>query len=63
MKKINALDNWRQVNKSLRKMSEKDIESLLLEERNGRRRKTLMRRIHQRLSKLRSTRERKELKC
>lgn len=56
-----ALRNWVTLNAAIKSFSEKELQQMLAREQNGQRRKMIMRRLHQRLSRLRMLRERKEL--
>lgn len=53
--------NWRKLNKELALMTEDQVLSLLNEERAGARRISIMERLHQRYTALRTARERMEL--
>ncbi len=53
--------NWRELNKSLTKLTEEEILRLLDEERKGQRRVVIATRLHQRYCTLRATRERLQL--
>lgn len=53
--------NWRTLNKNLKNMREEDVWLMLEEERHGARRRTVLQRLHQRYSALRTAREREEL--
>lgn len=64
MKKGNcdgALASWRSLNAVVGRMTEAELERALAAERSGRRRPSIMRRLHQRLGKVRAARERREL--
>lgn len=64
MKKVNcdgALTSWRSLNAVVGHMTELQLEQALTAERSGRRRPSIMRRLHQRLGKVRAARERREL--
>ena len=52
---------WREINKHLHTFTEEQLVTLLDEERAGRRRASIMQRLHQRYSVLRTARERIEL--
>lgn len=52
---------WREINKHLHTFTEEQLITLLDEERAGRRRASIMQRLHQRYSVLRTARERIEL--
>lgn len=56
-----ALASWRQLNEEIAKLTEQDLVQLLRLESGGRRRRMVLRRLHQRLTRLRATRERREL--
>lgn len=53
--------NWRDLNKKLPSLSEKEVHKLLVDEMDGARRVTVVIRLHQRFTALRATREREEL--
>ena len=53
--------NWRTLNFKLSSLSEEEVELLLEEERAGRRSLRMLQRLHQRISYLRTTRERIQL--
>ena len=53
--------NWRDLNKYLKAMKEEDIWLMLEKERHGARRRTVLARLHQRYSALRTARERAHL--
>lgn len=53
---------WVELNERLGSMSEAQVRQLLEKERTGRRRATFLRRIHQRLTRLRANRERAALR-
>jgi hypothetical protein len=53
--------NWRKLNKELALMTEDQVLSLLNEERAGARRISILERLHQRYTALRTARERIEL--
>ena len=52
---------WRSLNEQIGTMTEEELLTLLNAERAGRRRLTILERLHQRYSILRGARERKEL--
>lgn len=52
---------WREINKHLHTFTEEQLIALLDEERGGRRRASIMQRLHQRYAVLRTARERIEL--
>lgn len=52
---------WRSLNDQLNNMSEEEVLELLNKERAGSRRATLLERLHQRYTILRSARERAEI--
>lgn len=54
---------WKELNESIAGMSEADIEAALLAEASGKRRWTIIRRLHQRQCALRASRERAALKA
>ena len=53
--------NWRKLNKELALLSEPEVLQLLEAERAGRRRVSILERLHQRYTALRATRERMEI--
>jgi len=53
--------NWRDLNKKLPSLTEKEVHKLLMDEMDGARRVTVVIRLHQRFTALRATREREEL--
>jgi len=53
--------NWRKLNKELALMTEDQVLSLLNEERAGARRISILERLHQRYTAMRTARERMEL--
>lgn len=53
--------NWRKLNKELALLSEAQVLELLEAERAGRRRISILERLHQRYTALRATRERMEI--
>ena len=53
--------NWRKLNKELALMTEDQVVSLLNEERAGAKRISILERLHQRYTALRTARERIEL--
>lgn len=53
--------NWRKLNKELALLSENEVLELLNAERVGRRRLSILERLHQRYTMLRSERERREI--
>lgn len=53
--------NWRKLNKELALLSEGEVLTLLNEERVGRRRLSILERLHQRYTTLRAARERMEI--
>ena len=53
--------NWRKLNKELALLSETEVLELLEQERAGRRRLSILERLHQRYTTLRAARERMEL--
>ncbi len=53
--------NWRKLNKDLALMSEEQVLALLNAERSGLRRISILERLHQRYTMLRSERERREI--
>lgn len=54
---------WKELNESIAGMSEADVEAALLAEVSGKRRWTIVRRLHQRQCALRAARERVALKA
>jgi hypothetical protein len=53
--------NWRKLNKELALLNEEQVLALLNEERGGRRRLSILERLHQRYTALRAARERIEI--
>lgn len=53
--------NWRRLNKELALLSEGEVLTLLNEERAGRRRLSILERLHQRYTTLRAARERMDI--
>jgi hypothetical protein len=53
--------NWRSLNAKLTSLPEAEVLALLTAERSGARRRVILRRLHQRYSVLRASRERKEI--
>lgn len=53
--------NWRKLNKELALFSEEQVLDLLTQERAGKRRISILERLHQRYTALRATRERLEI--
>ena len=53
--------NWRQLNQKLNLMTEDQVLQMLNDERIGARRVTILERLHQRYTMLRSARERVEI--
>lgn len=53
--------NWRKLNKELALLSEEQVLTMLNEERAGRRRLSILERLHQRYTTLRAARERMEI--
>lgn len=53
--------NWRKLNKELALLSEEQVLTLLNQERVGRRRLSILERLHQRYTTLRAARERMEI--
>lgn len=53
--------NWRELNARLGSLREDELEQMIREEMNGERRPTLLIRMHQRFTVLRSLRERREI--
>jgi hypothetical protein len=58
---IKLLRNWNTLNASLMKLKERDVAQLLACERANKKRLTFMLRLHARLNKLKSERERIDL--
>lgn len=56
------LRSWTALNEALQILDEKQLVALLSIERKGKRRPTVLLRIHQRYAKVRLTREREELR-
>lgn len=52
---------WRELNAQLPTMAENEVKDLLMQEHGGRRRTTILLRLHQRFCALRAERERREL--
>lgn len=57
-----AVSSWRELNKIAHKLNEHEAARALKLERNGKRRKSLVIRLHKRLTRLRAARERAELR-
>jgi len=55
------MNTWRALNSKLSSLSEEEVIALLEEERAGRRSLRMLQRLHQRVSYLRTTRERIQL--
>lgn len=53
--------NWRKLNKELALFTEEQVLALLTEERAGRKRVSILERLHQRYTILRAARERREI--
>lgn len=53
--------NWRELNARLGSLREDELEQMIREEMKGERRPTLLIRMHQRFTVLRSLRERREI--
>lgn len=53
--------NWRKLNKELALLSEEQVLAMLNQERVGRRRSSILERLHQRYTTLRAARERMEI--
>ena len=53
--------NWRELNARLSSLREDELAAMIEEERHGERRLTLLVRMHQRFTALRTLRERQEL--
>lgn len=53
--------NWRKLNKELALFTEEQVLALLTEERAGRKRVSILERLHQRYTALRAARERREI--
>jgi hypothetical protein len=53
--------NWRELNARLSSLREDELAAMIEEERHGERRPTLLVRMHQRFTALRTLRERQEL--
>lgn len=62
MKNKEPLASWKKLNEQISKLAEKDLEGLLKIERANKRRAMIIKRLHQRINKLRVTREREELR-
>ena len=61
-KNIDTLASWKKLNSKISSLTEKEIEELLQIERANKRRAMIIKRLHQRLTKLRTTREREQLR-
>ena len=61
-KNIDTLVSWKKLNSKISSLTEKEIEELLQIERANKRRAMIIKRLHQRLTKLRTTREREQLR-
>jgi len=57
------IKNWSELNATLNNLSEDEVKAALLEEVDGAKRGTFVKRLHQRYCALRASRERKELKA
>lgn len=55
------MDNWRSLNQILKTLSEQEVKALLDREIAGQRRRTFLKRLHQRYTILRASRERREI--
>ena len=53
--------NWRKLNKEINLLTEEQVLALLTEERQGRKRVSILERLHQRYTVLRAARERIEI--
>jgi len=53
--------NWHTLNKTLHEYTEAQVQAMLEQEKVGKRRQDILRRLHQRYNALRVARERKEL--
>ena len=53
--------NWRSLNRDIANKTEQELLDLLIQERTGERRASIMQRIHQRYCALRAARERIEI--
>lgn len=53
--------SWRKLNQNLASLTEAEIEAMLHEERQDKKRATILIRLHQRYSTLRANRERMEI--
>lgn len=53
--------SWRKLNESLASLSEAEVHTLLKQEMEGKKRATILIRLHQRYSTLRANRERSEI--
>jgi len=53
--------SWRKLNENLASLSEAEVHTLLQEEIEGKKRATILIRLHQRYSTLRANRERSEI--
>ena len=61
MMMIAALNGWAELNRVISSFSEEQINTMLEHELANKRRKTFVRRIHERLTTMRTKREREEL--
>ena len=61
-KSSSALVSWKVLNEKIAQLTESDLAQLLQLERANKRRPMVIRRLHQRLNKLRVAREREELR-
>ena len=61
-KSSSALASWKVLNEKIAQLTESDLAQLLQLERANKRRPMVIRRLHQRLNKLRVAREREELR-
>ena len=60
---MNILVSWRKLNAKLSLLSEDEVLALLKQEQRGLNRVTILERLHQRYSAMRSSRERIEIKA
>jgi hypothetical protein len=59
---VTALASWRALNEIIGELSETEVAQLLVVERANKRRPNVVKRLHQRLTRLRMKRERAELR-
>jgi len=61
MANIKALENWTELNKKINSFSLKGLIVLLDQEKNGSNRRSFVRRIHQKITRMRGVQEREKL--